>query len=393
VVGRERAVAREAAVKIGLLGPAHPLRGGIAQYLALLAGELATSGHEVHYLSLLRQYPSFLFPGQSQVDPSASPLVVPNERVLDPMNPLTWRAAARRAQELALDALAYKWWIPFFGPAYAPVLSGARRGGAVTVMIADNLVPHERRPFDDTLTRLVTDRTDGYLVMSESVEKDVTRLLPGRPVRRVPHPVYAQYGAAGRSRAEARARAGLPAEGDVLLFFGFVRRYKGLDVLIEAMPRVRAARDVTLVVAGEFYEPIAPLVARIEELRLGDSVRVLDRYVPDEEVGDLVAAADAVVLPYRSATQSGVVLVAYAGGCPVISTAVGGLPEVVEEGVTGHLVPPEDPVALADAILGFYARGGRPAYEPAVHEAARRFSWSAVTDGIHSLVKDVRGTK
>jgi len=273
------------------------------------------------------------------------------------------------------------------------VLSGARRGGAVTVMIADNLVPHERRPFDDTLTRLVTDRTDGYLVMSESVEKDVTRLLPGRPVRRVPHPVYAQYGAAGRSRAEARARASLPAEGDVLLFFGFVRRYKGLDVLIEAMPRVRAARDVTLVVAGEFYEPIAPLVARIEELRLGESVRVLDRYVPDEEVGDLVAAADAVVLPYRSATQSGVVLVAYAGGCPVISTAVGGLPEVVEEGVTGHLVPPEDPVALADAILGFYARGGRPAYEPAVHAAARRFSWSAVTEGIGRLVEDVRGKK
>ena len=376
-------------MRIGLLGPAHPLRGGIAQYLALLAGELASTGHEVHYLSLLRQYPSFLFPGQSQVDPSASPLLVPNERVLDPMNPLTWGAAARRAKELRLDALVYKWWIPFFGPAYAPVLSGARRGGAVTVMIADNLVPHERRPFDDTLTRLVTDRTDGYVVMSEAVEKDVTRLLPGRPVRRVPHPVYAQYGAAGRSREEARARTGLT--GDVLLFFGFVRRYKGLDVLIEAMPRVRAVRDVTLVVAGEFYEPVAPLVARVEELRLGEAVRVLDRYVPDEEVGDLVAAADAVVLPYRSATQSGVVLVAYAGGCPVISTAVGGLPEVVEEGVTGHLVPPEDPAALADAILGFYARGGRAAYEPAVHAAARRFSWSAVTAGLESLVGEVRG--
>jgi hypothetical protein len=140
-------------VRIGLLGPAHPLRGGIAQYLALLAGELA-HGHDVHYLSLVRQYPSFLFPGQSQVDPSASPLVVPNERVLDPMNPLSWAKAARRARELRLDALVYKWWIPFFGPAYAPVLDGARKGGAVTIMIADNLVPHEARPFDGTLTRL-----------------------------------------------------------------------------------------------------------------------------------------------------------------------------------------------------------------------------------------------
>ncbi len=374
-------------MRIGLLGPAHPLRGGIAQYLALLAGELARE-HEVHYLSLIRQYPSFLFPGQSQVDPSASPLVVPNERVLDPMNPLTWSAAARRARTLGLDALVYKWWIPFFGRAYAPVLAGAKKGGAVTIMIADNLLPHEKRPFDETLTRLVTDRTDGYLVMSVSVERDVARLLPGAPVRRVAHPVYSQYGAAGRSRDEARARAGL--SGDVLLFFGFVRHYKGLDVLIEAMPRVRAGRDVTLVIAGEFYEPVEPLRARIRALGLTDHVRVLDRYVPDEEVGDLVAAADAVVLPYRSATQSGVALVAYAGGCPVISTAVGGLPEVVEEGVTGHLVPPEDPVALADAILGFYARGGRAAYEPAVHAAARKFSWSAVTAGLSALVTEVR---
>ena len=210
--GRNGPIGRGAAhprVRIGLLGPAHPLRGGIAQYLALLDRELKGRGHEVFYLSLIRQYPSFLFPGQSQVDPSASPLLVPNERVLDPMNPLTWGAAARRAKELRLDALVYKWWIPFFGPAYAPVLSGARRGGAVTVMIADNLVPHERRPFDDTLTRLVTDRTDGYVVMSEAVEKDVTRLLPGRPVRRVPHPVYAQFGAPA-SRAGAGARRPRP---------------------------------------------------------------------------------------------------------------------------------------------------------------------------------------
>jgi glycosyltransferase involved in cell wall biosynthesis len=179
----------------------------------------------------------------------------------------------------------------------------------------------------------------------------------------------------------------------VLLFFGFVRRYKGLDVLIEAMPRVLAERNVTLVVAGEFYEPVAPIRERITALGLRERVRLLDRYVADEEVGELVAAADAVVLPYRSATQSGVVLVAYAGGCPVISTAVGGLPEVVEEGVTGHLVPPEDPRALAEAILAFYARGGRDAYEPAVREAARRFSWGAVADGIVALAAEARAAR
>jgi glycosyltransferase involved in cell wall biosynthesis len=377
-------------VRIGLLGPAHPLRGGISQYLALLHGELARA-HEVHYLSLIRQYPSFLFPGQSQVDPSESPLKVPNERVLDPMNPLTWARAGARARELELDALVYKWWIPFFGAAYAPVLDGARKGGAATLMIADNLVPHEKRPLDSFLTRLVTDRTDGVLVMSQSVEDDAHRLLPSMPVRRVPHPVYAQYGAGGRDRVSARVRTKL--DGDVLLFFGFVRRYKGLEVLIEAMPLVLAQRKVTLVVAGEFYEPVAPVRARIAELGIGDAIRLHDRYVPDEEVGDLVAAADCVVLPYRSATQSGVVLVAYAGGCPVISTAVGGLPEVVDDGVTGYLVPPEDPKALADAILRFFDQGGRPAFEGAVAKKAAEFSWGKVADGITALTAQVKAAR
>lgn len=377
-------------MRIGLLGPAHPLRGGISQYLALLAGELARE-HEVHYLSLIRQYPSFLFPGQSQVDPSESPLLVPNERVLDPMNPLTWARAGARARELRLDVLVYKWWIPYFGMSYAPVLAGARKGGAVTLMIADNLVPHEQRPLDHFLTRLVTDRTDGVLVMSQSVEDDVRRLLPRMPVLRVPHPVYAQYGAGGRDRATARARTGL--EGDVLLFFGFVRRYKGLEILIEAMPRVLAKRQVTLVVAGEFYQPVEPIKARIRTLGLEDRIRLHDRYVPDEEVGDLVAAADCVVLPYRSATQSGVVLVAYAGGCPVISTAVGGLPEVVEEGVTGFLVPPEDPARLADAILEFFDRGGRPTFEAAVAKKALEYSWGRVKLGITDLSARVRTTR
>jgi len=169
-----------------------------------------------------------------------------------------------------------------------------------------------------------------------------------------------------------------------------VRRYKGVDVLIEAMPKVLRSRTVTLVVAGEFYEPVDPLKARVKELGLEGRVRIYDRYVPDEEVGDLVAAADCVVLPYRSATQSGVVLVAYAGGCPVISTAVGGLPEVVDDGVTGFLVPPENPDALADAILRFYERGGRPAFEDAVHAKAKEFSWGKVAQGITRLTARVK---
>jgi glycosyltransferase involved in cell wall biosynthesis len=150
---------------------------------------------------------------------------------------------------------------------------------------------------------------------------------------------------------------------------------------------------VTLVVAGEFYEPVGPIEERIKALGIGEHVRLLNRYVPDEEVGELVAACDVVVLPYRAATQSGVVLVAYAGACPVISTRVGGLPEVVEDGVTGYLVPPEDPVALADAIVRFFERGGRPAFAPSVARAAERYTWGAVVEGIESLVAEASTTR
>jgi glycosyltransferase involved in cell wall biosynthesis len=371
---------------VGLLGPGYPLRGGIAQYLALLYRALEPLA-ETRYFSLLRQYPSFLFPGKRQTDDSAEPLVVPCHPTLDVLAPWQWPAAARAVAAWRADTLVYKWWLPFFGPAYAPVLGAARRAGAAVVMIADNLVPHERRPFDSLFTRWVLARTDAFVVMSESVERDLERLVPGALSRRVPHPVYAQY-ASALGQSEAKARLGV--SGDVLLFFGFVRRYKGLDVLLEAMPRILARRPATLVVAGEFYEPDAPYLERVRALGLGERVRILDRYLPDEEVRTLFAAADVAVLPYRSATQSGVVPVAYAAGCPVITTRVGGLPEVVEEGASGHIVPPADPAALADAVLRFLAAGGRAAYAAGVARVAARYTWEALAEAILDLGREAR---
>jgi D-inositol-3-phosphate glycosyltransferase len=375
--------------RVALLGPAWPLRGGIAQYLALLYRALETRA-EVAQFSLIRQYPSFLFPGKSQQDASAEPLRVPAEAVLDTVNPLQWPRAAKRVAEWRPDAIVFKWWLPFFGPSYAAVLGATRRAGAVNVMVADNLVPHEKRPFDDFATRLILNRTDAYVVMSESVEADLRRLAPGAPYRRVPHPVYAQY-ASDQPRDAARAALGLA--GDVLLFFGFVRRYKGLDVLLEALPAVRAKRPVTLIVAGEFYEPIAPYRERVKALGLEEHVRVYDRYLNDEEVRQLFAAADVCVLPYRSATQSGVVPVAYAASCPVITTRVGGLPEFVAEGESGYTVAPEDPVALAEAILRFYERGGRSAMEAGVRREAAKYTWDALAEAILDLVKETRAKR
>jgi glycosyltransferase involved in cell wall biosynthesis len=374
---------------VALLGPAWPLRGGIAQYLALLYRALEARA-EVTQFSLIRQYPSFLFPGKTQHDASSEPLRVPAEAVLDTVNPLQWPRAARRVAAWRPDGLVFKWWLPFFGPSYAAVLGAARRAGAVNVMIADNLVPHEKRPFDDWATGLVLRRTDAFVVMSETVEADLRRLVPGAPYRRVPHPVYAQY-ASDEPRAAARAALGL--DGDVLLFFGFVRRYKGLDVLLEALPVVRARRPATLIVAGEFYEPIQPYRVRAAALGVAEHVRFYDRYLNDEEVRRLFAAADVCVLPYRSATQSGVVPVAYAASCPVITTRVGGLPEFVAEGESGYTVPPEDPAALAAAILRFYEQGGRAAMEAGVRREAAKYTWDALAGAIVDLVAEVRGAR
>jgi len=375
--------------RVALLGPAHPFRGGIAQYLALLYRALESKA-TVTQFSLLRQYPGFLFPGKSQKDESAEPLLVPDEPVLDMLAPWRWPQAGRRVAAWRPDALVFKWWLPYFGPAYGTVLRAAKRAGAVTVMIADNLVPHEGRPLDSVFTRWVIRATDAYVVMSEAVEADLDRLSPGAPRRRVPHPVYSQY-ASTMTRAEARAALGL--EGDVVLFFGFVRAYKGLDTLLDAMPAVLARRKVTLVVAGEFYEPVAPTKERIARLGIGDHVRLLDRYLQDEEVRRLFAAADVCALPYRSATQSGVIQIAYAAGCPVIITRVGGLPEFVAEGRSGYTVPAEDPQALADQVIRFYEQGGRDAMAEGVRQQAKQYSWDGLADAILDLVHDVRRSR
>ena len=301
---------------------------------------------------------------------------------MDSVNPLSWGGAGRRIAAWRPDAVIYKWWTPFFAPSYTAINRIVRRGGARVVFICDNVVPHERGGLDGWLTRMAFGEVDGALVMSESVRRDLLAFRPGLPHRMVKHPLYSQFGDP-LGQAEARAELGL--SGDVLLFFGFIRAYKGLDVLIEALPHIR--RPVTLVVAGEFYEDRSAYDRQIERLGLKDRVKILDRFMGEAEVRRYVSACDAVVLPYRSATQSGVIPLAYALECPVITTNVGGLPEVVEEGGTGLLVPPGDPPALAAAVDRFYAMGGRPAFRSRILEYRKAFQWSALTGALEDLIR------
>ncbi len=376
-------------MRIALVGPLAPWRGGLSQYLALL-GETLARRAEVRAVTFTRQYPGFLFPGSTQRDSGAEPPGFPVEAMLDSIQPLSWRRVAKHLESFAPGAIVLKWWVPFFAPCFASSVGPLRRRGTRVVLVCDNLVPHERRPFDGALTRWMLRNSDGYLVMSDSVERDLDRLKPGSPRRRVAHPLYAQFDRGRWTRATARAHLGLSSSEEVALFFGYVRRYKGLDVLLSAWPRVRERRPATLVVAGEFYEDPAPYRALARAAGGEPHVRLLERYLPDGEVEAVFRAADVVVLPYRSATQSGVTQVAYALGVPVITTDVGGLAETVVAGETGLVVPPENPGALADAVVRFFEERMAERLRAGVEVLRRAHSWETLADRTLELVDELK---
>lgn len=373
--------------RITLLGPAWPYRGGIAHFLAATARVLTDHGHEVRVVTFRRQYPEILFPGKTQLDAGPPPPAVPTApRLLDTLNPLTWRRTARRIAADGTDVLVFMYWMPFLAPALGMVARTFQRRGVTVLAVVHNAIPHERRPGDLSLGRYALGACDGLVVMSEKVRGDLGRLGLTAPVRTVAHPVYTNFGDP-TPRAEARDRLGLPPDTPVFLFFGFIRRYKGLHVLLDAMRDVRArVPEARLVVAGEFYADEEALRAQAAEL--GDAVRLDADYIPDGRVGLYFSAADAVVQPYLTATQSGVAQIAFHFGRPVITTDVGGLAEIVPDGEAGLVVPPEDPSALADAMVRFVEEDLGERLAAGVRRQRERYSWDRLAEAIESLIDE-----
>ncbi|MEW6511328.1 MAG: glycosyltransferase [Bacteroidota bacterium] len=371
-------------MKIVLLGTAYPLRGGIAHYNALLYRELSRR-HTVEIVTFKRQYPGILFPGTSQVEGvPTEEYRVPSESLVDSVSPLNWVAVGRAIRARRPDLLLFKYWLPFFGPCFGTIARVATRGTTTRVVyICDNVVPHERRPGDRAFTRYALSAADGFVVQSAAVERDLLALFPGAQYERIPHPVYHGFGAPA-PRKEARQRLGVNA-AHVLLFFGYVRKYKGLNLLLEAMALVRGQLDIHLFVVGEFYDDEAPYRAMITSLGLEHQVTVKSGYVPNDEVRWYFCAADAVVLPYLSATQSGIAQIAYHFDTPVIATDVGGLAEIVRDGETGVVVPPADPNALADGMLRFFRDMDRERVRAAVNAEKRKYLWEHLAAAIERL--------
>jgi glycosyltransferase involved in cell wall biosynthesis len=373
--------------KLAVVGLSYPFRGGISHFATLQVRALRRR-YDVTFLTLSRQYPGFLFPGQTQFDYSAKTLVEPNEQVIDTLNPLTWIAAARRLNREQPELIIFQWWHPFFAPCFGTIARLLRASLRRRVcFLCHNVMPHESNPLQTALTRYAFPGTGYYIVHSEQDRDQLAALRPRATIRKGCHPTYSEFATEGvGDKREARRALGLAEDRRTMLFFGLVRNYKGLRYLIEAMPRVRRAFDGHLLVVGEFYDDKESYLALIEKHGLREAITVVDRYVPNEEVNRYFSAADVAVLPYTSATQSGIVQIAYGLNTPVIVTRVGGLPEVVDDGRTGFVVTPADADALAEAIIRYYEGGFEARFREEIAGQANRFDWDEEVAQVDEMV-------
>jgi len=338
-------------MRIALIGPSPPFRGGVVHHTVMLARTLARR-YETLYLGFSRQYPSWLFPGRGDRDPSRIPIQDGGvERRINSLNPLTWAAAVRRVRKFDPHTVVIPWWTVFWGPLDSFL---AWRIKAVTraelVFLCHNVCDHEGAAWKRVVAGAVLSRGDRFLVHGREDEVKLRGLVgEGRPIEQVTHPAQADLFDRGPDKVEAKRMLGL--EGPVLLFFGFVRPYKGLPVLLRALPHIRRSVPATLVVAGEFWKDRQDILDLVKELGVEPWVRIEDRYVANEEVGAFFAASDLVVMPYVAATGGAVCQLALGHGRPVVASRVGGLSEAVPDGEFGRLVEPGNPEALAHAVL------------------------------------------
>lgn len=383
-------------MKICVVGPTYPYRGGISHYTTLLVKHLRETGHWTRFYSFTRQYPRWLYPGKSDKDPSQAPLRVECEYVLDPINPLTWVRLYRRVRADAPDVLILQWWVPYWTPCMTMISRWIKQHTQIRIVfVCHNVMPHEGGGIlDRRLATTVLRQGDVFIVHSEQDRYRLQALLPRAVVIKAQHPTYGEltHVSSAAQSILLRHELHLSEDAPVLLFFGLVRPYKGLEYLIQALPIVLTKMKVQLLVVGEFWSSPAYYERYARAFGVEHAIVFVDRYVPNEELAPYFALADVVVLPYISATGSGVVQLAFGFGKPVITTRVGGLHEAVEDGVNGLVVAPQDEEALARAILRFFDEELGPAMAQQVRDtaAAQPFSWQQLISSIEQAANGER---
>ena len=369
-------------MKIVSLGPAHPYRGGLASFNDRLAQQFTEEGHTIEILTFRLQYPRILFPGKTQYTDGPPPEGIKITRRLNSINPLNWIFTGLEIKKAKPDILLIRYWLPFMAPCLGTIARIARSDRhAVAICIFDNVVPHEKRPGDRLLTKYFTGSIDGGIVMSGSVQEELLSFRSRIPVKLSPHPLFDNYGRPVR-REEALAALHLDSEYRYLLFFGFIREYKGLDLLIKAFADRRLRKKkLKLIIAGEFYEDDAPYRQLIKLYDIENDVIIHGHFIRDAEVSLYFGVADLVVQPYKSATQSGVTQIAYHYEKPMLVTDVGGLREIVADRVCGYVVKPQ-PEAIAEAIIDYFDSGREKQFTEGVMKEKEKFSWDRMTASI-----------
>lgn len=373
-------------MKVIILGTAWPYRGGLAAFNERLARQYQAEGHEVEIVTFTLQYPKLLFPGKTQYSDEPAPKGLNITRKLNAINPFSWISTGLYIREKKPDLLITKFWLPFMAPALGTANRIAKRKKTRRIAILDNLIPHEKRLGDKAFARYFVKSVDGMVAMSKSVLADVDLFDPHRRKARTfcPHPLYDHYGAT-LTRKEALDLIGLREKQHYVLFFGFIRDYKGLDLLLDAMVDERIAQmGVKLIVAGEFYGDPKPYLEQIKRLDISDRVVMHTEFIPDHEVNRYFCAADLVAQPYKSATQSGVTQIAFHFERPMLVTDVGGLPEIVPDGKVGFVVKPEAQ-QIADAIVRYFGENWQERLSEGVREEKQKYAWSNMTSAIETL--------
>ena len=376
--------------KVVIIGPAHPLRGGLASFNERLAREYQNQGNEVVIYTFSLQYPGFLFPGSTQYSTEPAPTDLTIRVRINSVSPPNWLATGNELKTYKPDLIIVRYWLPFMGPALGTILRRVKKNRHTKIIcIADNIIPHEKRPGDTPFTRYFLQPVDAFITMSEKVMKDL-RQFTNKPAKQVVHPLYDNFGDA-LSKQDARTHLQLPTNERIILFFGFIRQYKGLDLLLEAVNILKIQQQQNpslqipkLLVAGEFYEDRKLYDDLINKYKLQDHLILRTEFIADSEVKYYLSAADFVIQPYRNATQSGVTPLAYHFEKPMLVTNVGGLPDLVPHGKSGLVAEP-NPASIAQGIMELYQLGEEH-FLPHLRTEKVKYSWSNLVSAIASLV-------
>ena len=373
--------------KITVLGPAYPYRGGLASIMEILARTFTDRGAEVDIKTFTVQYPEFLFPGKSQYSESVPPRDLRITRCVNTVNPFNWIKVGRMIRRERPDAVLMKYWTPFMGPCFGTIARIARGNKHTKVLVQiDNVIPHEHHFTDSWFTRYFIGSVDGFVYMSQQVKDDLDKFTQRKPALFSPHPLFVNYGSKAPREVACR-ELNLDPDFSYSLFFGFIRDYKGLDLLLDAWKYLKD-RGYTgnrrLIVAGEFYYNKGKYLDQIKQNGLLDDIILHDYFIKDDDVRYFFSAADVLIQPYRSATQSGVTQIAYHFEVPMIVTGVGGLAEIVPDDVVGY-VTDTTVESIADAFIRFYADGNAARFAENMKTEKERFSWDAMADKLTEL--------